>query len=88
MTIVDSAKYTLAWMVSLAYPKLANIKVTQYQVTETINGWTINYMIVHVEERQDSEYFNKDCAESPGTHTRQHTKQNRLNSLDYPKYYR
>ena len=58
----NSGKSTLAWMLSLVYPKLANISVTHDQLTEKINGWTTDYMMIHVEELQGTEYVNKDFA--------------------------
>ena len=58
----NTGKSTLAWTLSLLYPKLANINVRHDQLTEKINGWTTDYMMLHIEELEGTEYENKGFA--------------------------
>lgn len=59
----NTGKTTLAWTLSLLYPKLSNPAVNHKQLTETINGWTTDYMMIHVEELQGNEYADKSFAQ-------------------------
>ena len=58
----NTGKSTLAWTLGLLYPTLANVSVAHSQLTEKINGWTTDYLMIHVEELQGTEYLNKDFA--------------------------
>ena len=56
----NTGKTFLAGMLGMLYPKAANVAVKHSQLTENINGWTANYMMIQVEELEGNEYLTKE----------------------------
>ena len=56
----NTGKTFLAGMLGLLYPKAANVAVKHSQLTENINGWTTNYLMIQVEELEGNEYLTKE----------------------------
>ena len=58
----NSGKSFMAGMLAKMYPRLANVGVQHQQLTEQFNGWAQDYLMIHVEELQGTEYADKNFA--------------------------
>ena len=58
----NSGKSFLAGMLAKMYPRLANAGVQHSQLTEQFNGWAQDYLMIHVEELQGTEYVDRRFA--------------------------
>lgn len=57
-----TGKSFLVETLSLLYPHLANVGVKHTQLTENCSGWSVDYLMINVEELEGTEYVDKKFA--------------------------
>ena len=74
----NSGKSFIAGMLAEMYPRLADVAVKHHQLMETFSGWAQDYLMIHVEELEGSEYADKKFAQTIKQITTRNTSSRKL----------